>query len=509
MVSTFLRSAQRLVCLALACSMTLATAQGLPSLGDGSSMTTAAERKLGERIARELYRDPDYIDDAVLEDYVQSIWQPLLAGARQRGELTSELDERYAWEILMGRDRTINAFALPGGYLGLHLGLIGVVSSRDELASVLAHELSHVTQRHISRLMEQSSRVTPWAIGAMILGALAVSKSPDAANAVIMGSQAAVAQSQLNFSRDMEREADRIGYGVATQAGFDPAGFVSMFDKLQQASKLNDNGSFPYLRSHPLTTERMADMQARQALLERRPAPAQPDLVHATMAARARVLSNPGPDRLRSWIGEAGALGDVPAAQAAPVLYAGALSANRLRDDAAARSLVGRLRTAVQSDPKALRQAVLLDAEVRAGAGDAAGALAALAAIPADLAGRPETLLAAPLEIRSGRAAEVAQRLQARVALDPRDAAAWQLLASAYVQQGQTLRAIRAEAEQQVARLDYAGALDRFKAAQNYARGPRQGNAPGDHIEASIIDTRARQIEAIVREQEKERQAER
>lgn len=509
MVSTFLRHAQRFAGLALACSMTLATAQGLPSLGDGSSMTTAAERKLGERIARELYRDPDYIDDAVLEDYVQSIWQPLLAAARQRGELTSEQDERYAWEILMGRDRTINAFALPGGYLGLHLGLIGAVSSRDELASVLAHELTHVTQRHISRLMEQSSRVTPWAIGAMILGALAVSKSPDAASAVIMGAQGAAVQSQLNFSRDMEREADRIGYGVATQAGFDPAGFVSMFDKLQQASKLNDNGSFPYLRSHPLTTERMADMQARQALLERRPASTQPDLVHGMMAARARVLSNPGPDRLRSWVGEAGALGEVPAAQAAPVLYAGALSASRLRDDGAARSLVGRLRAAVQSDAKALRQAALLDAEVRAAAGDANGALAALAAIPADLAGRPEMLLTAPLQIRSGRAAEVAQRLQARVALDPRDAAAWQQLASAYEQQGQTLRAIRAEAELQVARLDYAGALDRFKAAQNYARGPRQGNAAGDHIEASIIDVRARAIEAIVKEQEKERQAER
>jgi predicted Zn-dependent protease len=118
-------------------------------------------------------------------------------------------------------------------------------------------------------------------------------------------------------------------------------------------------------------------------------------------------------------------------------------------------------------------------------------------------------LLAAPLQIRSGQAALAAQRLQARVVQDPRDAAAWQLLASAYAEQGQTLRAIRAEAELQVARLDYQGALDRFKAAQNYARGPRQGNAPGDHIEASIIDTRAREIEAIVKEQIKERQAER
>jgi predicted Zn-dependent protease len=510
MVSKLLHVAQRLGVLALASTLTWASAQSsLPSLGDGSSMTTAAERRLGERIARELFRDPDYIEDAVLEDYVQSIWQPLMAAAKQRGELSAELDERFAWEILMGRDRSINAFALPGGYLGLHLGLIGAVSSRDELASVLAHELTHVTQRHISRLMEQSSRISPLAIGAMILGALAASKSPDAASAMVMGTQAVAAQTQLNFSRDMEREADRIGYGVATQAGFDPAGFVSMFDKLQQASKLNDNGAFPYLRSHPLTTERMADMQARQALLERRAAPAQPDLVHGLMAARARVLSNPGPDRLRSWVGEATALGQGATLQSAPVLYAGALAASRLREHASARKLLDSMRALVQADAAALRQVWLLSAEVEIAAGDGARAQAALAEIPSTQAGRPELLLSAPLLIRAGRAADVGQRLQARVAQDARDAPAWQLLASAYAEQGQTLRAIRAEAEQQVARLDYQGALDRLKAAQNLARSPRQNSGPGDHIEASIIDTRAREVEAIIKEQLKERQAER
>ena len=224
---------------------------GLPNLGDGTDMTPSAERRLGDRIARELYRDPDYVDDAVLMEYVQGIWQPLLAAARQRGELPPELDSTYAWEILLGKDRTVNAFALPGAYLGLHLGLVGVVTSRDELASVLAHELSHVTQRHISRMMTRQSQQAPWMLGAMILGVLAASKSPNAGSAVLAGSQALGAQSQLNFSRDMEREADRVGFTVSTQAGFAPQGFVSMFGKLQQASRLNDAGNFPYLRSPP------------------------------------------------------------------------------------------------------------------------------------------------------------------------------------------------------------------------------------------------------------------
>jgi predicted Zn-dependent protease len=141
--------------------------------------------------------------------------------------------------------------------------LIGVVSSRDELASVMAHELSHVTQRHIARMMTRQSQQAPWLLGAMVLGILAASKNPGAANAMIVGGQAVGAQSQLNFSRDMEREADRVGFGVAGQAGFAPQGFVSMFAKLQQSSRLNDSDNFPYLRSHPLSTERMADMQSR------------------------------------------------------------------------------------------------------------------------------------------------------------------------------------------------------------------------------------------------------
>ena len=186
----------------LACLAVPAHAQ-LPTLGDGSDMAAGAERRLGDRIARELYRDPDYIDDPVLVEYVQQIWERLVVAAKARGEMSPELQERFAWEILLGRDRSVNAFALPGGYMGVHLGLIGVVTSEDELASVLAHEMSHVTQRHISRLMTQQSRQTPLLLASMVLGALAASKSPDAANALILGGQAVAAQHQLNFSRDM------------------------------------------------------------------------------------------------------------------------------------------------------------------------------------------------------------------------------------------------------------------------------------------------------------------
>jgi predicted Zn-dependent protease len=169
-------------------------------------------------------------------------------------------------------------------------------------------------------------------MGAMILGMLAASRSVNsssisAANAVMVGGQAAAIQSQLNFSRDMEREADRVGYGVMTEAGYEPQGFVTMFEKLQQAARLNDNGSFPYLRSHPMTTERISDAQARQQLLPTRAAVATTPM-HAMMAARAQVLAKPGVDVLRTLAAQATAtgLGADSKTKQAGVLYGAVLA---------------------------------------------------------------------------------------------------------------------------------------------------------------------------------------
>jgi predicted Zn-dependent protease len=469
----------------------------LPTMGDPGDVTTSAERKMGEKIARELYRDPDYIDDPAIAEYVQGIWQPLLAAARKRGELTAELDERFSWQVLLGKDREINAFALPGGWLGLNLGLVSATTTRDEIAAVLAHELSHVTQRHISRLVTQQNHQTPWVIAAMLLGALASSRNPQAGGAVFAGGQALAAQQQLNFSRDMEREADRIGFGVATQAGFNPQGFVTMFEKLQQAARLNDNGSYPYLRTHPMTTERIADMQARQELAPHRPL--EPTVEHAMMSARARVLTNPGVDGLRAIMDEADASGFAgwPRVRQAGVLYGAALAASRQHDPARAAKLLARLDATVAGDAAGQRQARLLTAEISLGQGDAARVLQLLD--PATQR-RPELLLETQAQVQAGQAQAAAERLQTWVATHPRDATAWQLLSTAYAAEHQPLRAVRADAEAHAAQLDYAAALDRFKAAQETVR--RSG---GDYIEASIIDTRARQVESALREQSLER----
>ena len=489
----------------------------LPTLGDGAELTLGAERRLGERIAKEIYRDPDYIDDPILSEYVGEIWSKLLIGARARGEMTPELEQRFAWEIMIGRDRSVNAFALPGGYFGVHLGLVGVVSSRDELASVLAHELSHVTQRHIARLMAKQSQQSLWMIGALILSALAASKRPDAANAIAAGGQAMAIQGQLNFSRDMEREADRIGYGVLEQAGFETRGFASMFEKLQLAARLNDYGAYPYLRSHPLTTERIADMSSREPV-QTRAASAEPvDALQMMLTARARALSQLGVEGLRALAAEAetARFESLATARQAALLYQAALASLRLRDLPRASAYAARLTPLATADAQVRRLFDLLklelaldDAAPRNPSAEVIAAaqrmLSSEALIRPGLR-RPELMAASQLLVRTGRAAEVSAVLRIWIAEHPRDAAAWQMLATASSAQGQVLRAIRAEAEARAAHYDYAGALDRLKAGQELMRKVGPAAAGGDHLEASIIDTRARELSVLAREQALER----
>ena len=477
----------------------------LPALGEGEGLSLSAERQLGDRIVRELYRDPDHIEDALLDDHVQSLWTPLVQAAAARGELSDELRERFAWRILLSRDRSVNAFALPGGYLGVHLGLIAVVGSRDELASVLAHELSHVTQRHIARSLEAQGRMAPMVLGSLILGALAASKNPQATQALIVGSQAASMQSQLSYSRDMEREADRVGFGVHAQAGYDPQGFVGMFNKLQQAAGLNDSGAFPYLRSHPLTTERIADMQSRLPLGSRASA-AGPDLVQAMASARARVLSQSQVDQLRAWTELPSSLpAQATTAQRAGSLYAAALAWQRLQAPEAAQRAWQALVPLTQGHAEAARWARLLGLELQAARGEHAQVVQALSTGgPKARWARPELVaLAQSLLHLPGHPATQTAIEQLRLRVQSPDPQAWTLMASLLAAQGQPLAALRAEGEAQLARLDLPGALDRFRAAQEAARrGPLQ---PGEHIEASIVDTRVRDITAQLRQQTQER----
>jgi predicted Zn-dependent protease len=526
----------------------------LPSLGDSASedLPVGAERRLGGQIMAEIKRDPAYLDDPLLLDYVRSLWRPLLEAARERGDISAELDQAFSWEIFLVQDRSVNAFALPGGYVGVHLGLMAVTATRDELAAVLAHELSHVSQRHIARGMGSASRQGALGVAAMLLGVLIAARSnnPDAAQAAIAGGQAAMIQGQLNFSRDMEREADRIGYGVFRDAGFATPGMAAMFERLDQASRLNDSGGFPYLRSHPLTGERMAE--ARSRMSESTAPIASRGSLHALMQGRARALMEPTADNWRRLLAQA----QVPAnaqgagsvghggSDRAGTLYAGALAASRLGDHRTAASLQAELARTLQAlgsggDVETARSGAtgqMLAAELALARGDAAAAAAALALVRQPVAAsaapvtgqrlseagaaqrsllmlRSQTALALALKAREqgDRSQDAALReamelLQTWVAEHRQDAAAWLLLGQACDALGLQLRALRAQAEARAAVGDIGAAIDRLRAAQARSRSAAAG---GDFIEASIIDTRLRELQAQRRQQLAEMRAQR
>lgn len=485
----------------------------LPSLGDGGaeSIPVGTERRLGDRIMRDIWRDPAYLDDPVLNDYLRALWEPLYDSASRRGEVGAELGERFAWRTFLVQDPSVNAFALPGGYVGIHLGLIAVTASSDELASVLAHEMSHVTQRHIARSVASSQSRSILAVASLILGVLAASRSADAANALIAGGQAVAMQGQLNYSRDMEREADRIGYGVLTGAGFDPAGMASMFEKLLQASRLNDSQNFPYLRTHPLSTERIGEARSRLGLdLSGRRAPPR-SLLHALMQARARVLMDPRALSLQRWQALDATLSRETAAPPAERLaqaYASALASLRLRDWGRAERALPEARRLAAGDAAAQRTVDLLDIELQIARGDPAGAATRLAqalaasrgsagtGVEARFAppeGRVWLFAASEQALLPGAAPEalrpMADRLQTWVAERPEDGPAWALLGRVWERLGEGMRSLRAAAEARAAQADLQGAIDRLKAAQQ--RGVR-----GDFIEASVVDARLRELQA-------------
>ena len=482
----------------------------LPALGESASddFTLSMEKRVGEQVMREIRRDPDYLDDPPLVDYLQAVWQPLVNAARRRGDIGPDTDTLFPYEPFLVRDRTINAFALPGGYLGVNLGLIAMTTTDDELASVLGHELSHIVRRHIARSIAAQSRASTLGIVGLILGMIAASRasSIDAANAAIMGSQAAMVQAQLNFSRDMEREADRNGLALMTLAGYAPSGMAEMFDKLEIANRLNDSGNFPYLRSHPLTVERIGEARQRISLAPPMPGNTWP-LRHKVMQARARVLMDPATAAVQRLQG-LDSPGPGVAAPTFAALYASALASLRLRDVARADRALAAARGALEraaagagaADADAARRTLdQLGVQIALAAGRGDDARALLASMPADHS-RADLLLRAEADLAFGTPAdlrECSESLQTWVAERRRDSLAWQQLSQCAARQGQTLRALRAEAEAQAAIDNLPGAIDRLRAGQAAAR---RSGASVDFIETSVIESRLRDLLARQRQ---------
>ena len=228
--------------------------EDLPVIGDSSSsvISIASEYNLGRLYMAQLRRTlPEYIDP-VSQDYSEHLVYRL-------SEFSELTDRRL--EIALIDEKSINAFAAPGGIIGINAGLIFHADTEGQFASVLSHELAHLSQRHFARRM-QRQKDRSLANSLMILGSIALAGATSNPNALLVGQQA-ITQQNLSFSRGDEQEADRIGFKNMVSAGFDPKSTSYMFEKLQSLSRLSGSNELEFLRSHPLTKNRIADAQSR------------------------------------------------------------------------------------------------------------------------------------------------------------------------------------------------------------------------------------------------------
>jgi len=258
----------------------------LPDLGDESLavISPAQERKLGEDLMRQSRRALAFVDDPELNGYIQSLGQRLVSHAD-----TAQQDFRF----FIINNSAINAFAVPGGFIGVHTGLILATQSEAELASVLAHETAHITQRHIPRLITESQRTSLPAMAAILAGILLASSGHQGGEAAIALTGAAVAQKEINYTRSFEEEADRIGMQILARSGFDPRAMPAFFERMQNLNRINETNLPEFLRTHPVTTNRIADSRNRAEQLPYRQTPDSNEFEHVRAKIRALAPGNP------------------------------------------------------------------------------------------------------------------------------------------------------------------------------------------------------------------------
>ena len=466
--------------LLLALTVSASGAQGLPDLGDVSSATLSEsqERTIGNRIMRDLRADPAYVDDPEVSDYIRGLGERLMgASDSPRRDIT----------YFVIQDDTINAFALVGGHIGVHTGLLTLTQSESELAGVVSHEIAHITQRHQARTMHGQSRANWTSLAALAIAMLASrgggSQAGQVTEAAIASAGAFQIQNQLDYTREHEREADRVGLVLLERAGFETRGMASFFERLARANRLNEfKGAPSYLRTHPLTTERIADMQ------DRTPAPilrmARSDnLDYRLMRAKLRAAVGSPTEAVAYFRAELAEKGVVRLRED---VYGLAVAQRRARDFDGVLKTLEPLRTG-ESHPAFER----LAAQVLADRGQAEEALEVYRKA---LKSFPETRALAvgylELLMDKGRAREVIAEAEERQRKFPEDPRIYELQARAYEATGRPLSQHRAQAEALFRRGNLGAAVQQLDWAVRLKN--------NDFYEQSSAEARLRELRALL-----------
>jgi predicted Zn-dependent protease len=460
-------------------------AQALPDLGDVSQVnfSPAQERKLGEAIMRQARATGGVLNDPEVNDYLNELGNRLVAASS---------DARQDFEFFAVPDPGINAFALPGGFIGVNTGLILLAQNESELASVLAHEITHVTQRHIARLLQGQQNSMLMSLAALAVALLAAraggASSGDAAQAAVATSQALALQSQLNFTREFEYEADRIGFQRLHASGFDVRGAPSFMERLQRSSRFLEGTAPSYLRTHPVTYERIAEATSRAETVPYRQVPDSLDF------QMVRAL-------LRSYSGEPGdairffqnALSERKFNDEIAVRYGLVASYLRAKDYPRAKQSLATLEKSAPEHPmiEAIGAHVLLES------GDTAAAIVRLEKALQRYPNKMQLVYDYPDALVKGkRYADAARFCEEQLQRFGGDGRLHRIAARAYAGMDRKLKQHYHQGEYYAWLGNLRGAVDQLQLAQ------RSGDA--NFYESSVVETRLRTLRREIAEQQKE-----
>ena len=446
----------------------------LPDLGGAGDveLSPQVERRLGESIVRDMRRDPQFIDDPELSEYLG------IVGARLTQAMTGA---RQDFEFFGVRDPAINAFALPGGFIGVHTGLISAAETESELASVLAHEIAHVTQRHIARMLGQQRQMQLPVLAALAAAILLGRSRPDLATGATAAVQAGAASAQLSYSRDFERDADRVGLQALGAAGYDARAMAAFFEKMQRSQRVADDGTLPgYLRTHPVTTERIADAQNKVAALPYKQHLDSPEF----HLVRAKLRAESG-DAVEAAAYFERLVRERRYANEAAARYGLVSALLRARRAAAAELEMARLRPAGGSGP----MVDSLEARVRQALNDPAGAEKLLARARARYPHSRPLLYAHVAALQdAARHGDAAGALAEAVRAYPGDPRLRALQSRSYAALGKRLLQHQAQGEYYALQGSLPAAIDQLQLARTAG--------DGDFYQLSVVDARLKELRA-------------
>lgn len=438
----------------------------LPDLGDESAalLSPQMERQLGEEFMRAARRHWRVLDDADLNHYVRTLGARLLGGETPTGD----------YHFFLIDDPALNAFAVPGGYIGIHSGLFLAAANEAELAGVLAHEIAHIQQRHLPRLVAEAKRAQMPRLATLLAAILLSGSSGAGAQALATAGAAAEIQHQLNFSRGFEQEADRLGLAALARAGFDTDGLPTFFERLQTASRLNEgNAPPPFLRTHPVTSDRIAETRDRSDAYPRRPNNSDAFL-HAQ--ARLRALLAP-PAAIQYFKAKLGSPADLSTRYGLAVAHA----ANG--DFATAQTLVDGL---VRARPRDLRYQYLA-ADIDVGRRRYAAAIQRYRGLARETQGAPLFRTRFAHALFAGRQYREANTIARALTREPRaEPMSYKLLAQTEDALGNAVASHRALADFHYANGDGNAALAQLRIARR--------SAGKDAYLSAGIDARAQEI---------------